>query len=118
MFVLYFLGPSGPTPPVDLTTPPSTLFHDRVTVHFHVPSLTYDPEVYWVRYGTSSSNLTEESTHPVSSGSSIAAVDISLSVMLEGLITNTTYYYLVVANNSVGMAESTISTFRTGLGEF
>ena len=85
-----------------------------MTVHFRVPSLTYDPEVYSVRYGTSSSNLREESTPPVSSGSSIGAVDISLSVVLEGLMTNTTYYYLVIANNRVGMTESTVSTFTTG----
>ncbi len=109
-----FLGPSVPIPPVDLTTSISTLFYNRVTVHFRVPSLTYDLEVYWVRYGTSSSNLREESTPPVSSGSSIGAVDISLSVVLEGLMTNTTYYYLVVANNTVGTTESTVSTFTTG----
>jgi phosphodiesterase/alkaline phosphatase D-like protein len=49
----------------------------------------------------------------VASGDDITLTDFELSVELAGLEVTTTYYYRVVVNNTVGVAESMVSSFTT-----
>lgn len=90
---------------------------DEVTIRWTVLFLTYTPETYVVVYGTDRTNL-NKSTSPVSSGTSITASDISLSVTLTRLEAVTTYHYQLVATNSVGSHYSNVMNFTTtGRGE-
>ena len=94
------VGPAPPSPPVYLATP--LVLHDRVTVTWNVSLLTYDPETYVVKYGTSMVSLNQES----------GRVNFT-SVVVVGLEVSTRYYYQVEATNSNGSSTSDFSSFTT-----
>ena len=87
---------------MDLTTP--TVRHDRVNMEWRVSLLTYDSETYHVIYGTNQSNLSSDSD-------AISATSIELT----DLMVSATYYFRIVATNSVGATASDTSNFTTSL---
>ena len=86
--------------------------HNRATIHWTVSMIAYTPETYTVHFGTSSGSLTNSSQQR-QSGDNFTATNLQFSVQLTGLAAGTTYYYQVVAVNSVGSNQSTVEQFRT-----
>ena len=88
--------------------------HDRATIHWTVSRIAYTPENYTVHYGTSSGSLSSFSQQQ-QSGDDFTTTNLQLSVQLTGLSPGTTYYYQVVAVNSVGSNASIEQNFTTAL---
>ena len=86
--------------------------HNRATIQWTVPMIAYTPENYTVYFGTSSGSLSN-SSHQRQSGDNFIATNLQFSLELTGLSAGTTYYYQVVAVNSVGSTQSTRPQFRT-----
>ena len=95
-----FVGPSVPALPLSVATP--SVLHNRVTVEWSVPVVTYDPETYVVMYGSNQSDLLLQSE-----------VTMATRVELLGLVSKVQYYYQVWANNSAGNSSSDIGSFTT-----
>lgn len=76
--------------------------HDLVSVKWHVPLLTYGPEIYSVIYGTDQEIMTNAKTN-ISHN----------TAQLTNLAANTKYYYRVHARNVADSAISNISSFTT-----
>ena len=74
--------------------------------------IAYTPEDYTVHFGTSPGSLTSFSQQQ-QSGDNFTANNLQFSVQLTGLAAGTTYYYQVVAVNSVGSTQSTVRQFTT-----
>ena len=109
-------GPSLPGIPVNVTASP---FPSSATISFTITNVTYTPETYTVQYGNSSSNLNMTSNNTASVGvdsvhSFITAVNQDYSIMLTGLSIDTTYYYQVVVNNTIGnITQTGVFNFTT-----
>ncbi len=80
---------------------------DTVIVMWSVSVVTYDPETYVVRYGTTDTNLDLVSDRIT-----------GFHAELRGLLDNTVYYFKVEATNSIGTAASTIGSFETPPSKF
>jgi hypothetical protein len=65
---------------------------------------------YWVVYGTSATKLTSTSNPATME---VGPYIPQVSVDLPGLTANTTYYYQVVASNSVGTTKGAVQNFTT-----
>jgi YD repeat-containing protein len=65
---------------------------------------------YWVAYGTSATALTSATAK---TGGLAGGADIYETVTVNGLTTKTTYYYQVVASNSLGTAKGPVQSFTT-----
>ena len=76
--------------------------------------IAYTPENYTVHFGNSSGSLTPFNQQR-QSGDNFTATNLPFSVQLTGLSAGTTYYYQVVAMNSVGSAASVEQSFTTAL---
>lgn len=112
-----FLGPSQPFQPGDLTDTDPT--HNSVTIRWIVSSLSYDPEIYVVRYGLAEDRLTLNSTIVMGDITPLNYMNsFTGSVQLTNLSSLTTYYYRVVAINSAGTTLSDVGMFNTsGIGK-
>ena len=74
--------------------------------------IAYTPENYTVRFGTSHGSLTPFNQQR-QSGDNFTATNLPFSIELTGLAVVTTYYYQVVAVNSVGSNQSAVQHFTT-----
>ena len=72
--------------------------------------IAYTPENYTV--GTNSSSLTNVNQQR-QSGDNFTATNLQFSLQLTGLSAGTTYYYQVVAVNTVGSNQSIVRHFTT-----
>jgi len=86
--------------------------HNRATIQWTVPRIAYTPETYTVHFGTSPGSLTPFSQQR-QSGDDFIATSLSFSIQPTGLSAGTTYYYQVVAMNSVGSTSSVEESFTT-----
>ena len=86
--------------------------HNRATIRWTVFRIAYTPETYTVNFGTSLGSLTNV-TQQQQSGDNFTATNLPFSVQLTGLSAGTTYYYQVVAMNSVGSTASVEQSFTT-----
>ena len=107
LVVINFTGPSAPLQP-------SNVIYISVnsTIQWTVRWIAYTPETYTVQFGTSPGSLTPFD-HQQQSGDNFTATNLSFSVQLTGLSAGTTYYYQVVAVNSVGSNQSDLLQFMT-----
>ena len=74
--------------------------------------LAYTPENYTVHFGNTSGSLTPFNQQR-QSGDNFTATNLQFSLQLTGLAAGTTYYYQVVAVNSVGSTASVKQSFTT-----
>ena len=86
--------------------------HNRATIQWTVPRIAYTPETYTVHYGTSSGSLIPFNQQR-QSGDDFTVTNLPFSVQLTGLSAGTTYYYQVVAMNSVGSTPSVQQTVQS-----
>ena len=86
--------------------------HNKATIHWTVSRIAYTPETYTVHFGTSPGSLTPFSQQQ-QSGDNFTATNLQFSLQLTGLASGTTYYYQVVAVNTVGSTQSTTQQLRT-----
>ena len=103
-------GPSSPLQPSNLMS--TTITHNRATIRWTVSRIAYTPENYTVHFGTSPGSLTSFSQQQ-RSGDNFTVTNLPFSVQLTGLAAGTTYYYQVVAVNSVGSNASIEQSFMT-----
>ena len=93
----------------------SGVTHNRVTIHWTVPSVSYDRESFVVMFGNDSS--LSRSSSSVMGGEDISVLNDQYMVDITGLDLNTQYYYRVQSTNIVGPTMSVDFTFNTtGLG--
>ena len=112
MLLTNYLGVSVPAKPVDITH--TTVTADNAVIEWLVPVITYTPETYTVYYGQDDAQLNIASNAVIGT-TDITAVNQIYSTTIEGLQSNTTYYYQIVATNSVGQNKSTITQLVTSL---
>ena len=86
--------------------------HNAATIQWTVSMIAYTPENYTMHFGNSPGSLTPFSQQR-QSGDNFTATNLQFSIELTGLSAGTTYYYQVVAVNSVGSNQSTMQQFRT-----
>ena len=86
--------------------------HNRATIQWTVPRIAYTPENYTVHFGTSPGSLIPFNQQ-LQSGDDFTATNIPFSLQLTGLSPGTTYYYQVVAMNSVGSTASVEQSLTT-----
>ena len=103
-------GPSTPLQPSNLMS--TEITHNRATINWTVPMIAYTPETYTVHFGTSPGSLTPFNQQQ-QNGDNFTASNLQFSVQLTGLSAGTTYYYQVVAVNSVGSTGSVEQMFTT-----
>ena len=109
--MLFHLEPVNPISPnhvmiKDITT-------DSAIIQWTVSYISYSPETYVVKYGTSQDTLIQNSS-TIYSGDDITITDMTYSVKLSNLKENTTYYVQVVATNTAQRSSmSSIEQFRT-----
>ena len=108
--MLSAIGPTSPNPPVSLGA--KNVVHNATTVVWVVTEIAYTNESYVIRYGTDMNNLTN-SSNPEEGGTDFLAVDQQFEIRIEGLESNTKYYFIVLAINSVGNTSSLQGTFTT-----
>ena len=86
--------------------------HNRATIQWTVFRIAYTPENYTVHFATSPGSLTNVSQQR-QSGNNFTAINLQLFAELTQLAAGTTYYYQVVAMNTVGSAASDEQNFTT-----
>ena len=103
-------GPSSPLQPSNVMS--TDVRHNRAAIHWTVSRIAYTPENNTVHFGTSPGSLTYFSQQR-QSGDNFTATNLFLSLQLTGLSAGTTYYYQVVAVNSVRSTASVEQSFTT-----
>lgn len=106
------LGSSAPLQPID--TIHTMLSSDFAVIQWLVPEVAYTPENYTVIYGTDRTMLNYTS-QIVLGTTDIKATNQAYLVTLTNLMSNTTYYYQVVAINNIGLNSSVIGELATPL---
>lgn len=105
-----YTGPRSPSQPTSVQFINTT--HNTATVEWRIREITYTPESYYVEYGTDPTSLTQRSS-TIPSGSDLTATNQLYSVVISGLLSNTTYHYRVVAGNTFSSTRSSLNSFLT-----
>lgn len=98
--------------PIDLVH--TTLSFELAQIQWLIPEIVYTPENYTVVYGKEQTSL-NYSSNVIIGTDNITSRNQIYSTTLSGLEQNTTYYYQVIAINSVGMNSSDIQQLLTPL---
>ena len=105
------LEPVNPISPYHVISKDITV--DSAIIQWTVSYISYSPETYVVKYGTSQDTLIQNSSTTYS-GDDITITNMTYSVKLSNLKENTTYYVQVVATNTaLRSSMSSIVQFRT-----
>ena len=108
---------AGSSPPNHPQLDMVDVYPRQVRIHFTVSSVAYDPEAYFVIYGTSMDTLTSVSdvfNYTDSSDLSfLTDTNLKYTIMVDGLKSYQLYYYLIRATNSNSSINSIIKNFTT-----
>ena len=108
---IFTLEPVNPIKPEYVMTKDITT--DSAIIQWTVSYISYSPETYVVKYGTSQDTLIQNSS-TIYSGDDITITNMTYSVKLSNLKENTTYYVQVVATNTAQRSSvSIVEQFRT-----
>jgi len=112
LHAIFYIGPSIPSVPIDIfhTTQSST----EAVISWLAPAISYTAEDYTVLYGRNQSFL-NYSSETVTGNRDISSVNQMYSIPLNELLSNTTYYYQVLATNTIGTNSSEVRAFETPL---
>ena len=111
LYVSLYIEPVNPTSPNHLMIKDITT--DSAIIQWTVSYISYSPETYVVKYGTSQDTLIHNSDSTYS-GDDITITDMTYSVKLSNLKGNTTYYVQVVATNTALRSNmSSVEQFMT-----
>ena len=107
-----FIGPLAPSVPIDLfhTTQSST----EALISWLVPEISYTAEDYTIMYGQNQSFL-NYSSETVTGNRDISSVNQIYSITLDELLPNTSYYYQLIAENTIGTNSTEVRAFMTPL---
>ena len=103
---------SAPMIPIDLVH--TTLSFELAQIQWLIPEIVYTPENYTVVYGKEQT-LLNYSSNVIVGTDNITSRNQIYSTTLSVLEPNTTYYYQVIATNSVGRNSSIIRQLLTPL---
>ena len=106
-------GTSVPQKPINVVH--TTLSSELAEVQFLIPAIAYTPENYSVVFGTDQLLLNYNTSDVVMGTMNVADTNMIYSIRLRGLEANTSYYYQVVARNSIGMNYSDTQVLTTPL---
>ncbi|XP_065895629.1 delta-like protein B [Dysidea avara] len=101
-------GMAEPTQPMlnDIITTPYS-----VNISWLVRNVVFDQENYTIQYGTDETLL--DTSQVVEGNSDTLTTDEFFYINVTGLAPYTTYYYRIVAVNSVGSSQTTVMNFTT-----
>ena len=99
-----------PLEPVVVEPPVTTPF--SAIISWIVRSIVNDTETYTVLYGTDMNTLSMRSME-VEGNTDLSAINELFYVNITGLMPFTKYYYIVSAENSVDITNTSIFNFRT-----
>ena len=77
-----------------------------------IPTIVFDQENYTVQYGTDMMML-QSTSELVQGNSNRTVINGIFSVNITGLTPFTRYYFIIVANNTVGSNSTTVMDFTT-----
>lgn len=103
---------SAPMEPVNVVH--TALSFEQADIQWLIPAIVYTPENYTVIYGRDSM-LLNYTSEVVIGTRNITARNEMYSATLIGLEPNTTYYYQVIARNSIGINSSDVRQLLTPL---
>ena len=103
-------GPAIPNPPVSLAA--LNVVHNAATIVWVVTEVAYTNESYVVQYGKDANDLASASPL-VDGGTEFSTIEQQFETIIEGLETDTKYYFTVVAINSEGNVSSVQGMFTT-----
>ena len=113
-YILIILGPAVPVQPV---LGPVSVTPTTATIYWTIPQVSYTPENYTVLFGTSMDELNMISsivnTNNIDNLIFITVTNVPYTVTIKGLTINVTYYYQVQSVNTIGITNSSISSFIT-----
>ena len=115
IYIIY-IGPIPPVLPINIEA--VHIEYNSTIIQWTTTEITYTPESYYVKYGTSSNNLLFQSA-TLKGSDNLSTTDQEFEIKLTSLDHNTVYYYSVVSENQHETVESEIMSFQTPkLGEF
>ena len=108
-FTIYYAGSIPPFQPIvlDTATEPTS-----ATISWIVANISFDHENYIVMYGTERAVL-QNTSEVVVGNRNVLVTNDAFNVTITGLIPFTTYYYILLANNSIGNTSSNLMNFTT-----
>ena len=113
---LIYIGPIPPVLPINIEA--VHIEYNSTIIQWTTTEITYTPESYYIKYGTSSNNLLLQSA-TLKGSDNLSTTDQEFEIKLTSLDHNTVYYYSVVSENQHETVESEIMSFQTPkLGEF
>ena len=98
-------------PPIHPIVTEVTPASNSVVITWLVVTIAFDQENYTVQYGRDMAVL--QSSDVIMGNTDFSAINDTFSVTITGVIPFTTYYYVLIATNSIGSTSSNITTFTT-----
>ena len=103
-------GPSPPHAPSQVSV--VSVSHEDAEIEWRVAAISFTPETYHVEYGLSQQYL--NLTTIITEGTfDVQATNLIYSSILTELRGYITYYYQVVAENTIGTSRSAVRNFTT-----
>ena len=109
LYVCIYAAMVSPFPPMlrEVTTTPYS-----VNISWVIPAIVFDQENYTVQYGTDMTMLLSTS-ELVQGSNNRSTINGLFFVCITGLTPFTTYHYIIVATNSVGITRTSVMSSTT-----
>lgn len=101
------------TPPVEVAAIEVSTKPYSVNISWTVPLIIWDRERYWIQYGTDLDMTLLQYSDVILGNDNVYATNERYSINITGLIPFTTYYFIILADNSVGNTSTDVMNFTT-----